>query len=539
MRRLFAIGLLGLLFTLSICAQRVIFISQNLTTGTPDPAISFIGQCNGTTSCASVPSHAVGDLFIAFAGRDASTTAPTLPSGWTSVTTASINGTSTADSVIRVACKVATSTSETITGFTNAGNLVAHIYRGARADTTANCAANILGTPSNFTSTVNTTTTTVTYNSITNGDSASWDVGFAYTPAATAGTSTAPTGMVNRSLSGSTKAAGQDTNGGVSSFATANVTVTTAGRVITSTMEIKAAQASTPTFVPSFGAPPQSVSISSATSGAGPYIYYTTDGSSPTTGSNHGTSVSVSSDPTTVKAAVLSMPGWSDSGVGSATYSSSSAISFDSVSSAGGSSSSGSTTLSFNHTLGGSANLIVAGFCIDSTAGTNMDTWTFAATYNGVPMTELNIAAVNTGGSPHQNPGGDTQGAQDLFYLLAPATGAHNVVLTVTGGTPTNIVGGSVAFSGATSVGTPVAAAGNSGTALTTVSNSAGDIVIDNMCGGSTIASSTQVNRWLNNLNNAGAAGNGASSTSTSTGSVGMQYSLSSDAWAITGVSLH
>lgn len=205
----------------------------------PASGISFIGQCNGTTSC-TPPSHAIGDLFLVAVGRDASTAAPTLASGWTSVTAPSINGTSTADSVMLVACKVATTTSETVTGFTNGANLVAHVYRGAAAGSTATCASDILGTPGNFTSTVNTTTTTVTYNSITNRDSLSWDVGFAYAPAATAGLGSAPTGMTARSLAGSTKAAGNDTNAAVSSFTTGNVTVTTAGRVITSTFEIKA-----------------------------------------------------------------------------------------------------------------------------------------------------------------------------------------------------------------------------------------------------------------------------------------------------------
>ena len=203
-----------------------------------NPAISYVGQCNGTTSC-TAPTHQVGDLFVVAAGRDSSNSAPTLPSGWTSVTTPSINGTSSNDSVMLVACKVATTSSETITGFTNSANLVAQVYRGQKAGTTATCASGILGTPQNFTSTVNTTTTTVTFNSATNIDGNSWDIGLAYAPAATAGLSTAPTGMTNRSLDGSTKTAGHDTNAAVSSFSTANVTITTASRVITSVIEIK------------------------------------------------------------------------------------------------------------------------------------------------------------------------------------------------------------------------------------------------------------------------------------------------------------
>lgn len=231
--------LLTILLASVLAPAQMLQSISNFRTTAAAAGISFIGQCTGTTSC-TPPTHAVGDLFLVAVGRDATVTAPTLASGWTQVTAPSINGTSTADSVMLVACKVATSTSETVTGFTNGANLVAHVYRGAAAGSTSTCASSILGTPSNFTSTVNTTTTTVTYNSITNRDSASWDVGFAYAPAATAGLGTAPSGMTARSLAGSTKAAGNDTNAGVSSYSTANVTVTTAGRVITSTFEIKA-----------------------------------------------------------------------------------------------------------------------------------------------------------------------------------------------------------------------------------------------------------------------------------------------------------
>ncbi len=177
--------------------------------------ISFINSCTGTTSCTSVPAHQVGDLFLAFVGRDSSANAPTLPSGWTSVTTNSIaSGTGSAKSVILVACKVATTNTETITGFTNGSNLVAHIYRGQRAGLTAACASTVLGTPVNWTTTVNTTATTETFSAVTNGDASSWDVGFGYAPAATAGISTAPTGMINRSAA-STKAGGHDTNAAV------------------------------------------------------------------------------------------------------------------------------------------------------------------------------------------------------------------------------------------------------------------------------------------------------------------------------------
>ena len=184
-------------------------------------------------------------MFIVYAGRDGSTTAATLPTGWTNVGTSSINGTSTADSVVRVACKVATTTSETVTGFTNAGAIIATIYRGQAS---GGCATAALGAPVFTDSTVNTTTTTETFGAATNVFSTSWDVGFGYAPAATGGIVTAPTGMTNRTSQGTIMGA-HDTNGGVSSFSSANVTLTTAGRVITAVVEIIAPCSGRPCFV--------------------------------------------------------------------------------------------------------------------------------------------------------------------------------------------------------------------------------------------------------------------------------------------------
>jgi hypothetical protein len=204
-------------------------------------AISEIGTCNGTTSC-TAPTHKPGDLFVAYAGVNLTATAPTNPAGWTSVGTSSINGTSTADSAVRVSCKVASSAAETITGFTSATSLIVVVYRGADVSGASSCGAVVA--PVFFTSTVNTTSTTETFSAHTNADSNSWDVGFGYAPAATAGIGTAPTGMTNRATQGTVMGA-HDTNGGVASFSSANVTLTTAGRIITAVVEIKAEAALT------------------------------------------------------------------------------------------------------------------------------------------------------------------------------------------------------------------------------------------------------------------------------------------------------
>ena len=78
-------------------------------------------------------------------------------------------------------------------------------------------------------------------------------------------------------------------------------------------------QAATPTFNPPGGTYvlPQFVSISDASPGV--TIYYTTDGSTPTTSSTRYTDPILVIATTTIKA-IAAAPGWSQSPVASATY---------------------------------------------------------------------------------------------------------------------------------------------------------------------------------------------------------------------------
>lgn len=203
-------------------------------------------DCTGTSSCTTT-GNAIGDIELAVATRDLTTTAASTPAGWTAVASGSINGTSTADSVMTLFCKIATGTSEASGTFTNATHVNIQVYRGQVAGNTAACTntSAILGTAFFFTSTINTTTTTETFNAVTNFDLNSWDVGFGFCSACTAGIGTAPTGMTNRTsntiATSPPSNGGHDTNGGVTKFATQNVTLTTAGRIITVVVEIKAA----------------------------------------------------------------------------------------------------------------------------------------------------------------------------------------------------------------------------------------------------------------------------------------------------------
>ena len=89
-----------------------------------DGSITYIGEANGVDS-ATLPAHQAGDLILAFAFRDGSTTLPTRPTGWTNIDTAAAN-TCAAD----VSYKVAASSSETTGTWTNATTVIFLVYRG-------------------------------------------------------------------------------------------------------------------------------------------------------------------------------------------------------------------------------------------------------------------------------------------------------------------------------------------------------------------------------------------------------------------------
>ena len=91
-------------------------------------SITYIGNATGETS-ASLPTHQTGDLIVAFAFRDGSTTLPTQPTGWTSIDTAAANTCSA-----RLSYKVAASSGESTGVWTNASTVVFLVYRGVNID---------------------------------------------------------------------------------------------------------------------------------------------------------------------------------------------------------------------------------------------------------------------------------------------------------------------------------------------------------------------------------------------------------------------
>jgi hypothetical protein len=97
------------------------------------------GSCSAAGTSCTFSATSPGDLKIVFAYRSASTTAPSLPSGWTNIATfATATGGATA--AVTVGCEVSSSSGDTNSGtWTNASDVVGLSYSGTNVGTTANC----------------------------------------------------------------------------------------------------------------------------------------------------------------------------------------------------------------------------------------------------------------------------------------------------------------------------------------------------------------------------------------------------------------
>lgn len=110
------------------------------------------------------------------------------------------------------------------------------------------------------------------------------------------------------------------------------------------------------------------------------------------------------------------------------------AIAFDAKSD--GTNSGSVTSITWAHTCTGSNRVLIVAARTD-----NGDLYTLSATYNAITMTE--IGRVNMPTRPQE--------WYYLFYLLAPATGGANVVVTATG--TSGLYGSSSSYTGVTQVG--------------------------------------------------------------------------------------
>ena len=210
-------------------------------------------------------------------------------------------------------------------------------------------------------------------------------------------------------------------------------------------------------------------------------------------------------------------------------------VAFDAV----GPSSSGagigsSTALSWTHTVtsGVTSPAVLVGVNLD-TGGSGM---TMTVTCAGTGMTSL--GAIDTNG----NTTGFSNGYVQLFLATAGITvggGGNAIAVTVTGGTPTCLVGGSLSFSGYTGYGTighVGTQAGNGSTAPVTVAaTTSGNIVAGFLAAGATLACPA-TSRFLNNFEGASTpndTGDAGGATTASTGSaVTLTFTTTSTSYA-------
>lgn len=191
------------------------------------------------------------------------------------------------------------------------------------------------------------------------------------------------------------------------------------------------------------------------------------------------------------------------------------AVAFD----AAASSSSKVTTLTYSHTVGaaGSDRLILV-----STLVNDGDATTSSVTYAGVSLTNyLTHAAEGK--------------AISLWRLVAPATGANDVVITLSG--ETDVVGGSTSWTGADQSPTLTTAvnSGNSATSTVDITSAVNDFVTDSRSGSNTpTVGAGQTERW--NLAQGGRLS--AGSTETGAATVTMSWSNSSSPWTIAATNI-
>jgi hypothetical protein len=194
---------------------------------------------------------------------------------------------------------------------------------------------------------------------------------------------------------------------------------------------------------------------------------------------------------------------------------------------------------------GASANATTLTFSFTNTAGTfivvgisfgNASAFTVSTiTYNGVSMTQVPGAVVGYDGATHNFAGAS------LFSLLSPATGANNVVVTMSGvgGGTTSIEGGAISFTGHDLVTPIVASSGKSNfresngptATVTSGSTTVGNIVVAQMATGSGYSSvSTGTLSWSKNASSLSAGGNGAMTQASGTGgTITMTDNITSD----------
>lgn len=174
---------------------------------------SYVGWAAGNNTV-TMPTHQAGDLLIAFASNEVVSTVPTLPAGWTSITTSNANSFGTV-----VAYQVATSSGTASGTWTSATGLLVMVYRPTAGYKLAIGGYGFLANASGI---------SMAYPAIspllTPVTGSSWVVRMAAHKDTTTALETPPTGYTNRAsaIVSAQEIAGHDSNGVVSSAAQSN-----------------------------------------------------------------------------------------------------------------------------------------------------------------------------------------------------------------------------------------------------------------------------------------------------------------------------
>lgn len=187
----------------------------------------------------------------------------------------------------------------------------------------------------------------------------------------------------------------------------------------------------------------------------------------------------------------------------------------------GNSSTEGATSLTFAYTCAGANRLLCVGVAIYNGNGTEVT----GVTYNGVAMTSAGSVL------------GSAADEVTIWYLVAPATGSNNVVVSFDNAV-SGAVAGAINFTNVhqtTPTGSFVSATGTSTAPSVNASSESGGMVLD-VLGVAPSKTATvgagQTERW--NVATSGNVERGCGSTEPGAASVTMSWSLNaSDAWAI------
>ena len=211
-------------------------------------------------------------------------------------------------------------------------------------------------------------------------------------------------------------------------------------------------------------------------------------------------------------------------------------VTLDAVTSANAVLTQAAPTLTFPHTSTGANLVLLVGVSFNISARTGTTIPVGGITYNGVALTRAGSQANGT--NRHT----------EIWYLIAPATGNHNVVVTMSipGAGNIGTVAGAATFTGAdqtTPIRTFASNTGNSTNAFVNVASSSNDMVLDTLAidRASTAASTSpaQVVQW--NVASGGTTRDiyGFGSTRAGAASVPMSETLSATGtWALSAVSV-